>query len=337
LPTGPASDDTDHAIAARLFDADRRDRAVKLERNVVRRLGKNQLLWVDVDVSAEPDWQAVIREPLGLEAHDIGLLEHERDRASLRRSEDRLHLNLEALEAVTSEDDDHARLVRREVRILAAPNMIVTLHAGRIDALERFIQQLDGESGIGALTAADLMSSLVDEVIAGYFRLVELIERDIDELDQRALHGRPNDDVLAAIVSLRQRIGLIRRTLAPHRDALAAFGRPDMRVEELVGRPWAGLGDRLERAIDTIETLRESLFGTYDVYMGRVAQRANDIVKVLTLLSAVLLPSVVLAGVMGMNFKLAFFEDPTNFVVVIGAMSGLAIAVLLVARWRAWL
>jgi Mg2+ and Co2+ transporter CorA len=57
----------------------------------------------------------------------------------------------------------------------------------------------------------------------------------------------------------------------------------------------------------------------------------------LTLLSAILLPAVVLAGIMGMNFEVGFFEAPANFFVVIGAMVGLAALVLVVARWREWL
>ena len=71
--------------------------------------------------------------------------------------------------------------------------------------------------------------------------------------------------------------------------------------------------------------------------MGRTAQDANDTMKVLTLLSAVLLPGVVLAGVMGMNFKLSFFDAAENFWIVIGAMVAFGAAILGVARWRGWL
>ena len=71
--------------------------------------------------------------------------------------------------------------------------------------------------------------------------------------------------------------------------------------------------------------------------MGRAAQRANDTMKALTVLSAVLLPAVVLAGIMGMNFKLAFFDDPTNVWYVVGAMVLLAMSILGVARWRHWI
>jgi Mg2+ and Co2+ transporter CorA len=59
--------------------------------------------------------------------------------------------------------------------------------------------------------------------------------------------------------------------------------------------------------------------------------------KVLTLLSAVLLPGVVLAGVMGMNFKLPFFDAADNFWFVIAAMIAFGVGILGVARWRGWL
>jgi Mg2+ and Co2+ transporter CorA len=129
----------------------------------------------------------------------------------------------------------------------------------------------------------------------------------------------------------------VRRTLAPHREALSSLALPEMDLEQTVGRPWPGLVDRLEAAMSAVEGLREGLIGTFDIHMGRVSQRANDVMRTLTLLSAVLLPAVVLAGVMGMNFKLGFFDEPANFWIVIVGMAILAIAILGVARARRWL
>jgi magnesium transporter len=275
-----------------------------------------------------------VAEHLDLSAADLDRLADEFSRAKLTRTEHRLHLTLQALEPA---DEDPPRLVRREIDLVAARNVVLTVHAGPVAAIQRFIDTLEGETRLGALSAADLLSTLVDEVIVGYFQLAETIEREIDGLDQRALHGRRHDDVLRAIVLLRRRIGLVRRTLAPHRDALATLSRPEMRVEETVGRPWPGLIDRLEGAIAAVDGLRDGLLGTYDIHMGRVSQRANDVMKLLTLLSAVLLPAVVLAGVMGMNFAMPFFEDTTNFYVVIASMGILAAVILLIARWRGWL
>ena len=166
---------------------------------------------------------------------------------------------------------------------------------------------------------------------------MEAIERRIDGLDELALRHPRRNGVLAEIVALRRRIGVIRRTLAPHRVAFAALARPEMELYEELGRPWPGLTERLERTLDAVENLRDLLLGTFDIYMGRAAQDANEVMKILTLLSAILLPSVVLAGVMGMNFKLPLFDDPNNFWFVVGAMVVFAGTIAAVARWRNWL
>ena len=71
--------------------------------------------------------------------------------------------------------------------------------------------------------------------------------------------------------------------------------------------------------------------------MTRVAQRTNDVMRLLTWVSVLLLPAVVIAGVMGMNFKVGFFDNPGYFFVVIGVMVALAAGTLVVARWRGWL
>jgi magnesium transporter len=255
-------------------------------------------------------------------------------RARLTRTAELLHITLEAME---TDDAEPPRLVRREIDLLAGRNVVLTVHEGEVEALRRFADGLDGETRLGDLTAGDLISALVDEVLVGYFLLVERIERDIDELDQRALLGRPGDDILAAIVALRRRISLVRRTLAPHRDAFSTLGLPRLGIEDAIGKPWPGLVDRLEAAMAAVEGLREGLLGTFDIHMGRVSQRANDVMRTLTLLSAVLLPAVVLAGIMGMNFKLGFFDETSNFWLVVGGMVALAVTILVAARIRRWL
>ena len=255
-------------------------------------------------------------------------------RARLTRTTELLHITLEAME---TDDATPPRLVRREIDLLAGRNIVLTVHEGQVEALSRFRAGIDGETRLGDLTAGDLVSALVDEGLGGYFLRVETIEREIDALDQRALSGRPGDDTLAAIVGLRRRISLVRRTLAPHRDAFSTLGLPRLGIEEAVGKPWPGLVDRLEAAMAAVEALRDGLLGTFDIYMGRVSQRANDVMRILTLLSAVLLPAVVLAGIMGMNFKLGFFDDASNFWVVIASMAVFAVGILAVGRIRHWL
>ncbi|MGK2851639.1 MAG: CorA family divalent cation transporter [Candidatus Limnocylindrales bacterium] len=321
-------------VRARLFDADGHDREIDLAEQPLTDVGDRRLIWVDIDLAAGGTLDAVA-DALALDARDRQRIETDTATARLVQSVDRLHLTLESLEP-EDPDDEAGPLVRREIDLLAGAGLVVTVRRGRVDALERFSDGLAEETSFGVLDAGDLLSSLVDEVITGYLRLAESIELGIDKLDQQALVGDPETDVLAGIVAARRRISLVRRTLAPHRSALAALARPEMRAESAVGLPWPGLVERLESALGQLESLRDGLLGTYDVHMGRVAQRANDVMKALTMLSAVLLPAVVLAGVMGMNFDVPFFEDSGNFYVVLAAMAGFAALLLVIARRRRW-
>ena len=139
------------------------------------------------------------------------------------------------------------------------------------------------------------------------------------------------------IVRLRRRIGFLRRALAPHEVAFAALARPDFELHDELGQPWPGLVDRLRQTMTATENARDLLLGTFDVLMARTGQRSNQAIQTLTVVSAMFLPAAVLAGVMGMNFKLAFFDDSGGFVLVVGVMILVALGILGVARARGWI
>lgn len=328
-------------LEARLFDADGHDRPVDLAGGRPE-VGDRQLLWVDADLD-DPSALDRLGDLLELDAGARRRLATDTGRAGVTRAVDRVHVTIEALEPEDPEADPtqatggSVRLIRRELDVLVGPGVVATVHHGPVAALQRYRDALADETSLGVLDPGDLLSTIVDEVIDGYFQLIEAIERDIDRLDEAALRGRSGEDILAAIVALRQRINLVRRTLAPHRGAIAALTRPETRADEAIGTPWPGLAERLEGALSATEALREALLGTYDIHMGRAAQRANGVMQALTLLSAVLLPAVVLAGVMGMNFDIPFFADPNNFFVVVAAMILFGLGLFGFARWRHWL
>ena len=89
--------------------------------------------------------------------------------------------------------------------------------------------------------------------------------------------------------------------------------------------------------MDAAREAKESTRGSFDLLVARIGQRTNDIMKLLTLVTVILLPASVLAGIMGMNFKLGFFDLVWMFWVVIAAMLGIAVLVLSVARSQRWI
>ncbi len=326
------------AVRVRLFDADGHDREMDASDIDLAALGERHLLWVDLDLGQDGSIDAAC-EALGLTATERQRLETDAGRARLDHRSDRLHLTLEAVEPAGGDLDEpiDVDLERREIDLLASRGVVISSHRGRVAALDRFVASLSGETSIGALRAADLLSSLADEVITGYQLVIEHLERRIDRLDQRALDGRSGNHFMADLVAIRWRIGFIRRTLAPHRAALAALARPDVASDEGIGQPWPGLVERVEVTASSVEGLRDALIGTYDIHMSLASARADHVMKILTLVSAVFLPAVVLAGVMGMNFEIPFFDEPGNYFLVVGAMAVFGILVVVFARWRSWI
>lgn len=296
------------------------------------RLSEHQLLWVDVDRAAGQDL-ASATEALEISADLGSRLAEAGGEPDLTRYEQYLHLVLHAVEPAADPTDSPPVTA---IDVVGGRDWVLTVHDGPSAALERLDAVTEGETRLGALDAAGFVAAVADEVLTGYLKVVEDIEQEIDQLDERALRGRRADDVLGRIVALRRRIGRLRRTLAPQRVAFAALARPEMALDDAFGQPWPGLTDRLDRTIDAVENLRDLLIGTFDIHMGRAAKDANDVMKLLTLVSAVFLPAVVLAGVMGMNFPLPFFEAPEHFWIVIAAMLGLALTILAIAYRRGW-
>jgi magnesium transporter len=82
---------------------------------------------------------------------------------------------------------------------------------------------------------------------------------------------------------------------------------------------------------------RESIVGSFDVLIARTGHRTNDIMKVLTLTSVILLPGVLIAGVMGMNFKAGLFESTWLFYVVVAVILAIAAVTFSVAKMRDWI
>jgi Mg2+ and Co2+ transporter CorA len=316
-------------IRAVLYEAKRDYREADLDQGRIK-VSNDQLLWIDLDDRDADDLRRAAAA-VGLETEALRRLSREDHAARILRLPDRVVLTLGAV----NPDDEEAE--RHEIDIVIGVNHVITVRDGDLAPVEAFRTEIRNEAELGRLDAASFTAGLIDSILSGFLRQVEMIERNIDALDELAVRAVGSAGFLETVVLLRRRIARLRRVLAPNREALAPLERPDFELRTDLGPIWPGIIQRLERAIDAVENTRELLVGSFDLYLGRSSQRTNDVMKVLTLISAIALPGIVLAGVMGMNFRLGFFENGDNFWLVIGAMVGFAIAILTVARWRAWI
>ena len=316
------------SIEALLSRSDGTDVTVDAE-HLSGRIGEDELLWVDV-VAAEEGDTAVLQRQLGLTDAAVEALSTQPDRVRARVLEGAVEVVAVAVDVEHDDEPD-------PLQILLGDGFVITRHATPLAFLDEHRARIQDQREVGRLSAAEFLAELLNWQLDTFFAGADLLEREVDRLDDAAL--RSDRDLLARLVAMRRRIAGFRRLLIPHRDLYAELARPDFLPEghRAAADELAHLVDRFERATDAFANAREMLIGTFDVHMTRTAQRTNDVMRLLTLASVVLLPAVVIAGVMGMNFKVPIFDNPAFFWVVIGLMLALAATTILVARWRRWL
>jgi Mg2+ and Co2+ transporter CorA len=317
------------SIEAILWHPDGRDEEIDLGEPKRRRLSKDQLLWVDLE-SADEDERASVATALGLSDDAIEALQSELSTPDARVLEGAVEVDVLSM-------NDGKELEPVPLRILMGREWLITRHDAPLPYLAQHRDRLRDERPIGLLTPVEFLVSILDWHVDSFFAAADELEHKVDELDEAAL--RRDDDLLQVLVAMRRRIAKVRRIVGRHREVFAELVRPDFvaDMDEAQSRALAHEAERLTRASDAVSHVREMLIGTFDVHMTRTAQRTNDIMRVLTWTSVILLPGVVLAGIMGMNFKVGLFDNPNMFWVVIGFMIFTAVATLVVARWRGWL
>ena len=319
------------SIKAFLFRGDGSDEPIEPGSEGRYRVAKDELLWIDA-WSLDGDERGALRRSLRMSDAAAGALETEPGSVEATVHEDAVEVVVRPL--VDGLDGDPTAL-----RLLVGRGWIITHHAEEMPFLEDRRETIRDDRPVGQLTPIEFLVSVLDWQIDTFFTAAEELETEVDELDDAALGDGTDRDLLQRLVQMRRRIARVRRILAPHREIFAELARPaflpDLAATEM--EALAAVTRRLERAGEAVAHTREMLIGTFEVHMTRTAQRTNDIMRVLTLASVILLPSVVLAGVMGMNFKVGLFNLVWMFWAVVVAMFGIAVLVLSVARSRRWI
>ena len=322
------------AIRARLFDADRTDEEIEPSEQAVKSIGKRQLLWIDALVAKDATEH---HELLRLAPFDEAVIERMWASAPGPRLSVHGDYFLARLVFLRQEDGRDENVL---LDLAVGKNVVLTAHNEPVEFLAEIDERIREDTTLGEIDSTDFATVLMDGLITSYLELTDTILAAVDELDEEALKPTGRRNLLEDLVALRHRIAAIRRSLVAHRPVIAGMAGADFDVitEAQAGPRLEALTERFDNAISSIDTAREALIGTFDIHMSRTAQRTNDVMKTLTIVSVLLLPTGVIAGFMGMNIKAPYgTDDPTIFWVVLGIIVLIAAATLIALRIRRWL
>lgn len=178
---------------------------------------------------------------------------------------------------------------------------------------------------------------LLDGIVDEYLDLSDQMNDEVDNLEER-IFGTPDKSVSAAIFDLRRRAAWLRRMISPQREILNILtNRPHEFIQRDTQLYLRDVYDHVQRVRENSEIFHDLLQGALETYLTLVANRTNDVMKILAAVGTIVLPINMLTGLYGTNFDvLPGSKDPTGFWIFCAALVLVAGAMVIIFRSRRW-
>ena len=233
---------------------------------------------------------------------------------------------------------DQGEIVKEHVSLVLGNHYVISFQERKGDVFNTLRHRIKEKIGKIRFRGADyLFCQLIDSVVDQYFAVFEKIRTDIEQLELRMLDNR-TEDVSNDIIAIRKNVIQLRKMVMPLREALAKLKRFDTK---LMNREWLhyldDTSDQLEHVISSFDSFRDMLSYLMDLNFANLTNQTNEIVKTLTVISAVFIPLTFISGLYGMNFKnMPELETENGYFVVLGVMFVIVVASLLAIKHRKW-
>ncbi len=290
-------------------------------------------VWVDLP-STDEALLKVAQQVFNLHPLAVEDCLHVGHRAVLDRYPEHLFFLMLTLrpEDPTSLEDPH------ELEIFLGPDYILTIHTEPVAAIDSLRERLGQQPHPLAKGPDGLMHLIIDHAVDLYFIGTEHLEDRLDELQERAFD--PEDRrVLPLLFGLRKQAVQLRRHAAPLLDAvrpLAAGEHPFVRDETALH--FRDVYDHVMRVNERLEMCRDLVTSCIDSHYSVVSSRANDIMKVLSVVATITLPVMFITSFFGMNLEhmVRYLRGPEAFWGATAIMGATTIGTLLWLKRRKW-
>jgi len=243
-------------------------------------------------------------------------------------------------------EDEDERLCGEQVSMFLGRNLLITIQeAVGGDVFDPVRERLRTGRGFIRRSRTDYLSyALLDAIIDHYFPVLERLGDNIESLEDEVL-GKPNQACVSKIHGYKRTLMQLRRFVWPVRDLVTAMLHDESGV--VCDETKVFLRDCYDHSVqimDLVETYRDVSSGLMELYLSAVGMRTNEIMRVLTVMSAIFIPLTFVAGVYGMNFDHA--DGPMNmpelhqwwgYPACLGLMLVIAIGQIIFFKRKKWL
>ncbi len=228
-----------------------------------------------------------------------------------------------------------------QLSVFIGPNYLITLHKGELKPLVKLFKEceIDEESrqenfseGSGYLLYR-IIDRLVDYCIPISNKILDNIEEVEDEIFSNTRRSQ-----IKEISVLRRDIIAFRRIIWPMRAVIGSL-EPNVRrfTKTDLSVYFGDTVDHLDRIWDALDEYKELIEGLNDTHDSLMTNRTNTIIRLLTIISTILLPTTLIASIWGMNIGLPFQNSSYSFIYIVLVMAGIIGGMLYFFRRKKWL
>ncbi len=209
-----------------------------------------------------------------------------------------------------------------EVDCLVGDGWVVTVHREPLQSIDHVFDRIR-RPAFRASSPEHLAARLAEFVGERYLPILDDLDTQVLDLEDEAVEGHPS--VLPEIHALRRDIAVLRRVLGPQRRALDGLLRTAQDFDDAARRDLSDALDHHDHMVDSLDSAHQMVATVLDTYRGAAAERMNEVMKVLTVFSAIFMPLTLIAGIYGMNFEhMPELRQPWAYGTVLAAMAVIA-------------
>ena len=238
-------------------------------------------------------------------------------------------------------DKQVGRLNAGELDIFIGPDYLITLPNTALQPVEYLFERCrsseDAREQLFSKGTGYLLYKIVDNAFDYCFPMLRKIGNKLDRIEEDIFEGR-SAEVVRDISNAKQEIINFRKVIRPQRTVLRDLERTKQRyLAEDLEVYFDDVYDASERIWDMLENYKEVVEGLEQTNESVLSHRVNDVLRVLTAFSVVILPLTLVASIWGMNVQVPGEGEPGAFWAILAGMLALLVSMLLYFRRRGWL
>ncbi len=291
-------------------------------------------IWIDLAGDATPESEHLLREVFRFHPAAIEDCFEARAHPKIEAFDDYVFVITHGLlRGSTAEDADVV-----ELDAFLGKRFLVTHHEQESRSINAAATSMENGGSTLRRGPASVLHAILDRQVDSIEPVLDAVEERVEQLEERVF-GRPQRADLATMLALKRTTLQFRRWMSKQREVVLRLSRNEFQL--VAGHDavlFRDVYDHLARFTDLVETHRDMIGSLQETYLSITNLRLAEIMKFLTLFTAVLMPLTVITGIYGMNFEhMPELKSTFGYPAVLGVMAVTSTCILWYFGRKGWI